>query len=316
MNWGDFKNDGCSRATPGTTQYSSRLWGIRPGMSWENACKNTWGKINGVDFKPTRCVNKGFGGMWGEFDVPSSSCGGKTNPHTTTTAHWGELSKPECSKSTLGKQTYSARLWDVPANQTWEDACHSKSVTLPDGTSKKPDRCVNKGVSGMWGEWDVTGAKGCEPTWGDVKQECLGTGKVKYSSRLWSIPEGYSWEKACSETPATLPDGTSALPTRCVNTGVTGMWGEWEKDANTETCPKKTETAVDKLGDFAEHAGEATLNVANGAADLLGGVGKGVSGVGDWLSSPGGSITLTLVVGGGLLVGGYVAWKVYGPKLG
>lgn len=316
MHWGDFKNDGCSRATPGTEQFSSRLWGIPRGKSWEEACKNAPAVINGVRMqRPTRCKNQGASGMWGEFDVPSARCGGRTPATTTTTAHWGPLKNDGCSKVTPGSTTYSARLWDIPASQSWEDACQAKAVTLPDGTTKKPTRCINQGTGGMWGEWDVGGSKNCLPTWGEVKQECLATGKVKYSSRLWSIPEGYSWEKACSETPAILPDGTSAIPTRCVNTGTTGMWGEWEKDTNSQTCPKKDENALDKLGDFAEKTGDAGLNLAGGVADLASGLGKGASGIGDWLGTPGGSITLTVLVGAGLLVGGYVAFKVYGPRL-
>jgi hypothetical protein len=94
------------------------------------------------------------------------------------------------------------------------------------------------------------------------------------------------------------------------------MWGEWEKDTTTETCPKKTETAVDKLGDMAESAGDATVGVVKGVGDLASGIGKGASGIGEWLGSPGGSTAITLVVGGGLLVGGYIVFKLYGPRLG
>jgi hypothetical protein len=93
------------------------------------------------------------------------------------------------------------------------------------------------------------------------------------------------------------------------------MWGEWEKDANTQTCPKKDETAVDKLGDFAAKTGDAGLSLVGGVADLAKGVGQGASGIGQWLGTPGGSITMTVVIGGGLLIGGYVAFKIYGPKL-
>jgi hypothetical protein len=67
IHWGDFKDDGMK--PNGFRQYSSILWDIPSGQSWENTCAITPATIRGHYFpRPTRCVNNGS--MWGEFDYP------------------------------------------------------------------------------------------------------------------------------------------------------------------------------------------------------------------------------------------------------
>jgi hypothetical protein len=84
--WGEFKADHCRKMSDcnpdgscvgnGLRQFSAILWDIPWGRSWEAECNETPppAVINGVTFtKPSRCVNTGFN-MWGEFDVPDSTC--------------------------------------------------------------------------------------------------------------------------------------------------------------------------------------------------------------------------------------------------
>jgi len=84
--WGEFQSDACTKQSAcdangncvgnGLRQYSAILWGIPWGRSWEAECNETPppAVINGVTYpKPSRCVNTGFN-MWGQFDVPDSSC--------------------------------------------------------------------------------------------------------------------------------------------------------------------------------------------------------------------------------------------------
>lgn len=66
--WGPFKDDGCRAAN--ARQFSSVLWAIPPGQSWEDTCWRTPGFDRRV---PDRCVNAG-GQMWGEWDVADNSC--------------------------------------------------------------------------------------------------------------------------------------------------------------------------------------------------------------------------------------------------
>lgn len=69
--WGNFQKD--NQVKNGFRQYSSILWDIPWGQSWENTCANMPAIVRGHSFPhPTRCVNTGTN-MWGEFDVPDTS---------------------------------------------------------------------------------------------------------------------------------------------------------------------------------------------------------------------------------------------------
>ncbi len=216
-NWGDFKRDDCRGYR--TRQYSSRLWNIWG--SWENACAAQSATINGQYFaRPTRCVNVGAAGMWGEWDLVDDSC----------KANWGALAANNCVTNT--HRQYSARLWNVPSGQSWEDACNSTPHNVGPGPYTyfaRPTRCKNMGISGMWGEWDAPD-NSCGPYWGDITQkECNNAGKRKWSAILWNIPPGQSWENTCNNQSATVSGTYFAKPTRCVNTSL-NMWGEWDVD--------------------------------------------------------------------------------------
>jgi hypothetical protein len=83
QNWGGLQRDGCVR--PGVRQFSSILWNIPWGQSWENTCLTTPATIEGQSFSgATRCVNSS-GHMWGQFDVTDSSCGCRFPLTTKTT---------------------------------------------------------------------------------------------------------------------------------------------------------------------------------------------------------------------------------------
>jgi hypothetical protein len=62
--------------------------------------------------------------------------------------------------------------------------------------------------------------------WGGVQDDgCNGNGKRQFSSVLWNIPVGASWEKACAAT-SIYDWGT---PSRCVNDSGVKMWGQWDR---------------------------------------------------------------------------------------
>ena len=72
MHWDKPKRDMCVK--PGYRQYSAILWDIPDGKDWATACYAEPNTINGIFYKsPHRC--KQAGPMWGEWDVPDSSCG-------------------------------------------------------------------------------------------------------------------------------------------------------------------------------------------------------------------------------------------------
>ena len=66
--------------------------------------------------------------------------------------------------------------------------------------------------------------------WGSfAREQCSANGLRQYSARLWNIPWGWSWERACQTTlgsPAGIP---ARPPDRCVNWGPgVSMWGQWD----------------------------------------------------------------------------------------
>jgi hypothetical protein len=125
--WGDFKKDHCTAI--GKRQYSSILWGIPAGKSWERTCDVTPATVNGQEFpKPSRCVNTNVN-MWGEFDVNDESC-----------PHWGEWKREACETipgdKGLKARRYSALLLEPPKGATWQAACVAEPVVI--GTYKLP----------------------------------------------------------------------------------------------------------------------------------------------------------------------------------
>jgi len=60
LHWGDFKDNGCvsQTAAPGLRSYSSVLWNIPVGASWEDACASAHVELGGINFPhPAACIN-------------------------------------------------------------------------------------------------------------------------------------------------------------------------------------------------------------------------------------------------------------------
>lgn len=149
-------------------------------------------------------------------------------PAIAEAANWGSFKSDECTG--IGYRQYSAILWNIPWGYSWERACAETPATINGHYFSRPTRCVNTGTH-MWGEFDVPDDS-C-PHWGDFSNDgCYSDGVRRYSSILWDIPWGYSWETACANEPATVGGYSFSSPTACVNTG-TNMWGQfYVSDAN------------------------------------------------------------------------------------
>lgn len=150
--WGAFKADSCTSV--GKRQFSSRLWDIPGGNDWKSECRKMPATIvdgagRSHNFEtPSRCIDLGAGGMWGEFDVPDTSCAPK----------WGQIRKDACRG--IGIRQYSAVLENIPAGMSWDEACKQTGAEITNdyGTVQrfdKPNECVQK-VNGQWGEFFVS----------------------------------------------------------------------------------------------------------------------------------------------------------------
>ncbi|WP_044103233.1 metallophosphoesterase family protein [Neolewinella persica] len=143
--WGAAKSDGCKGT--GIVQYSARL-ASDAGLGWEAAAKSTSIVINGVNRgTPTRTSDQGAAGMWGEWDIKDDTC----LPESKI-AKWGTWTKQDCTGS--GKRTYFARLENTQT-EDWSTECSNTPLTVNGIYFPRPDRCVDKGIAGMWGEVDL-----------------------------------------------------------------------------------------------------------------------------------------------------------------
>jgi hypothetical protein len=242
--WGQFKRDACVGA--GVRQYSSRLSDI-PGKDWVQACRVSQATVGGQTMLPTRCRNLGVGGMWGEFDVKDTSC----------QARWGDFKRDACVRT--GVRQYSSRLWDIPGKD-WVQACRGARATIA-GRSTLPSRCNDLGVGGMWGEFDVPDDS-C-PYWGNelgragvVRAGCVAVNLRKHYARLWDVPAGVDWLKACRSEPQNVAGYATPWPSACVSKGPLGMWGEWlvkDKSCTLASLPqdaRRQQIATTKLAEL------------------------------------------------------------------
>jgi hypothetical protein len=228
----------------------ARLWGLGPGTDWPRICSRT--KASNVsqlsDGKvPSNCVDKGVGGVWGEW---------KYSNHSSCAARWGDFKKDRCVAT--GYRQWSSRLWDAGSNAA--ETCSRTKAVVSGQAFDRPSRCKDLGAGGVWGEFDVRDAS-C-PFWGNelgkpglVRGGCSAVNIRKYYARLWDIADGVDWNTACHAESASI-GGRSGGPSRCVNKGPLGMWGEWlveDKACTVDKLPqdsRREATARAKLDEI------------------------------------------------------------------
>ena len=74
-NWGEVGDNGC--IVPGIRSKYARLNGLNSiGGKWNENCLATPITIDGQTFvgERTKCIDKGIGGEWGEWEVLDTSC--------------------------------------------------------------------------------------------------------------------------------------------------------------------------------------------------------------------------------------------------
>jgi len=249
----------------------ARLWGLRPGTDWKGTCQRT--KADGVsrlsDGKvPSKCVDKGTLGTWGEWQYSNhASCGAK----------FEAVKKAGCFGP--DRQVYSARLTGDLHGRGWEEACQS---TAGPNDLGKPNRCVKDALkTGIWGEWYSQERCAVPLEWGalknngcvkDLKTPDANAGGISlegyrsYSAVLWKA--GGDWLEACRFAPIRkkTADGklvTMPFPTACVVADADDALG-W---ATTAIIGAGTAFITAPTGPYAIAASGAAIGVASKAAE-------------------------------------------------
>ncbi|KAL3161738.1 hypothetical protein ABBQ38_008835 [Trebouxia sp. C0009 RCD-2024] len=159
----------------------------------------------------------------------------------TRAASWGSVGENDCTSP--GIRNKFARLGG--AGRDWNADCKATPITINGQTFSGDDTtCDDKGLLGEWGTWNVLDTN-CEPYWGSFQQDgCTSDGHRQYSSVLYNIPSGKSWQDWCSVWPADIqgPDGLTQhfyAPDRCVDVTVIGIglnvWGQFDL-ADSSCC--------------------------------------------------------------------------------
>jgi LCCL domain len=249
----------------------ARLWGLRPGTDWKGICQRT--KADGVSplsngKVPSRCIDKGALGTWGEWQYSNhASCG----------ARFEAAKKAGCFGP--DRQVYSARLGGDLNGRSWEEAC--QGTVGPNGLGK-PNRCVKDALkTGIWGEWYSQERCAVPLEWGSLKNNgCVKDLKTpdanaggislegyrSYSAVLWKA--GGDWLEACRFAPIRKKTADGKLvampfPTACVVADANDALS-W---ATTAIIGAGTAFIAAPTGPYAIAASGAAIGVASKAAE-------------------------------------------------
>jgi hypothetical protein len=177
-------------------------------------------------------------------------------------ANWGKFQK-QCVGDGVAK--YSAVLQGIPPGQSWERACAASAATINGQRHARPTNCVNRRTA-MWGEFVVPDRSCARPKeqlrWGSFKDNgCVtidgrGIGMRSYSSVLWGIPPGQSWEATCARTGATVAGHQFSHPTACVK-------------ADLKEVAEVTRTVAKAIGKVAKSTKHPKLYIAAKTTALI-----------------------------------------------
>ncbi|EIW74523.1 hypothetical protein CONPUDRAFT_113006 [Coniophora puteana RWD-64-598 SS2] len=141
---------------------------------------------------------------------------------------WDGFSTEGCVR--YQRRQYRARLMNMRAGYEYPiEACMKMPIPI-DGVERFPLRCVDKGIGGLYGIWEVDGEGYCATFFEEFQpMECTawGSGLKRYRMYMARLNRGDDWRDMCSSTPARLLNVTFDGPTYCdQQNGRT--YGYWE----------------------------------------------------------------------------------------
>lgn len=139
-----FQDDGTK--DNGRRQFSARLWNIPDDADWKSVAHNCPAVVKRQYFnRPTRIVDKGALGLWGEFDVVDD----KDVPDW----FWGHMESKGGAPD--GYTRYASRLWGLSLSDDWRAAAKLTPALVAGQYFNEPTEIEDKGVGGLWGIFDV-----------------------------------------------------------------------------------------------------------------------------------------------------------------
>ncbi|MFI1952941.1 glycoside hydrolase family 18 protein [Streptomyces xinghaiensis] len=140
-----FKDDDIIR--PGVRQFSARLWNIPDGADWVDVAQRSPAVIKRQYFnRPTRIVDKGALGLWGEFDVLESV--------DAPAWYWGHMEAGEGGPS--GYTRYRSRLWGLSLSDDWKAGARQTPALIEGQYFDQPTEIDDQGIGGLYGLFDVS----------------------------------------------------------------------------------------------------------------------------------------------------------------
>ena len=140
-----FQDDGTK--DNGMRQFSARLWNIPDDADWKSVAQNCPAVVKRQYFnRPTRIVDKGALGLWGEFDVLDND--------DVPDWFWGHVEEKDGAPD--GYQRYASRLWGLSLSDDWQEAAKKTPALIAGQYFDEPTEIEDKGVGGLWGIFDVS----------------------------------------------------------------------------------------------------------------------------------------------------------------
>ncbi|MEU6660327.1 glycosyl hydrolase family 18 protein [Streptomyces sp. NPDC046821] len=140
-----FQDDGTQ--DNGMRQFSARLWDIPDGVDWKSAAQNAPAVIKRQYFnRPTRIVDKGALGLWGEFDVLDDG--------DVPDWFWSHVEKQD--EAPDGYTRYSSRLMGLSLDDDWKECAKKTPALIAGQYFDEPTEIDDQGIGGLWGIFDVS----------------------------------------------------------------------------------------------------------------------------------------------------------------
>ncbi|KAJ7236489.1 hypothetical protein C8J57DRAFT_1530039 [Mycena rebaudengoi] len=132
----------------GARRYSARVANVPREYDPVQACKETAVEIHRVEIpSPTRCEDKGCGGVFGHWTVDYLE--------PTCKPRFDDFNDKGCTSPGSGRRHIESRLWNLHSEDDWRDMCSTAPANFHGLHLDSPEICENWGMRGVWGYWNI-----------------------------------------------------------------------------------------------------------------------------------------------------------------